>query len=114
MRISDWSSDVCSSDLTTRSPRPSASVSCDRKPPTGKLVTNFPVARTSPCKIGSASCRARVCQYVSISLLSVSLIHSFFSFSSSFSFLFFFFFFFFLFFFFFFFSFLFFFFFFFF
>src|SRR3546814_3789088 len=66
MRISDWSSDVCSSDLA----------------PDGTLLHHieFPVSNvtkialggpdlktayaTTAAKIGSASCRERVCQYV--------------------------------------------------
>src|SRR3546814_7565741 len=62
MRISDWSSDVCSSDLRV-------------PPPRGR---NFPAAQATPrpdrrrrgphwCpggQIGRASCRERVCQYV--------------------------------------------------
>src|SRR3546814_6984560 len=64
MRISDWSSDVCSSDLSDRrkaaglgglSPaRRNARV--DRKERLGKH-------RRNP-QIGRASCRERVCQYV--------------------------------------------------
>src|SRR3546814_1567782 len=79
MRISDWSSDVCSSDLlasavpaivvdhnttpadvaaspSTKNTRPPRSA-CSIKP----SLTN---ASSSPCEIGRASCRERVCQYV--------------------------------------------------
>src|SRR3546814_3673923 len=95
MRISDWSSDVCSSDLMNRPPvsisalatppirkretaiRPSAPVDANsyhgsaqnnnrrrhygREFLIGKLVQN----KSNNCyKIGRASCRERVCQYV--------------------------------------------------
>src|SRR3546814_7930157 len=90
MRISDWSSDVCSSDLNwwtttrlraTRSGRSAcfvlyiicimrnirwstqASVTSDMR---GLPSQNHE-------KIGRASCRERVCQYVSISVVAVSL-----------------------------------------
>src|SRR3546814_10486151 len=85
MRISDWSSDVCSSDLamdistTTNAPLPTARRSMGRtlrayvaltKPRVLELlqVTTVPVMT-----IGRASCRERVCQYVSISVVAVSL-----------------------------------------
>src|SRR3546814_4531352 len=80
MRISDWSSDVCSSDLadgaagelrTARHPRPL------RRPLSGALRRTrlCPVRRGGqahrrqrggggPSEIGRASCRERVCQYV--------------------------------------------------
>src|SRR3546814_5019913 len=72
MRISDWSSDVCSSDLTRH---------CDRL----RARTGFPLTKPSSLnrfagvlrpvqadnrfktpsnQIGRASCRERVCQYV--------------------------------------------------
>src|SRR3546814_955836 len=72
MRISDWSSDVCSSDLWTarRShQRYSAGPYCDADRPRGREradITRPPpysVSRTWR-KIGRASCRERVCQYV--------------------------------------------------
>src|SRR3546814_10173506 len=72
MRISDWSSDVCSSDLFRQSPGEQVTFS-----PTAHLRT---VCRSLPqaegaagcCgtgrrvgeEIGRASCRERVCQYV--------------------------------------------------
>src|SRR3546814_3650749 len=62
MRISDWSSDVCSSDLGssgragTRKNGASAVF-----PP---VPTSTPRCRTAPSEIGRASCRERVCQYV--------------------------------------------------
>src|SRR3546814_4525800 len=74
MRISDWSSDVCSSDLSALLV-PDAAVRTDqarkqlfvvakdgtvaaRPVETGPLVAGLRV------KIGRASCRERVCQYV--------------------------------------------------
>src|SRR3546814_1606290 len=74
MRISDWSSDVCSSDLSTAggkwgSTRRSAAFSTFLTPRCA--VTYFRTARSSTSsggigsrKIGRASCRERVCQYV--------------------------------------------------
>src|SRR3546814_20171450 len=117
MRISDWSSDVCSSDLmafgartkTTKntgfSPGAGAVVlSADRsrileagddevgwtarrgRVPVGYLndrnatEATFPILATERfsvpgdrAKIGSAPCRGRGCQYVSISVVAVSL-----------------------------------------
>src|SRR3546814_9133500 len=64
MRISDWSSDVCSSDLTSPARRPIQ---------TTRDIASFwggswhDVAREMRGlypKIGRASCRERVCQYV--------------------------------------------------
>src|SRR3546814_11422306 len=89
MRISDWSSDVCSSDLeyitvefehgdgvalngTAMSPATLLAALNDlgRRHGIGRLdlVENRFVG-----KIGRASCRERVCQYVSISVVAVSL-----------------------------------------
>src|SRR3546814_6705780 len=80
MRISDWSSDVCSSDL--RSPPTSASrpahVTWSRSPLPHEMLRPHlhqrPLARLPPQRphraldllrqIGRASCRDRVCQYV--------------------------------------------------
>src|SRR3546814_5498144 len=77
MRISDWSSDVCSSDLIAAAARtgrrgfpwaprcPASAGAADGLPPR--------TARSRPCpagsgvretQIGRASCRERVCQYV--------------------------------------------------
>src|SRR3546814_20626361 len=101
MRISDWSSDVCSSDLRQphlcggreserepeelhlggRIPKP---VHDDLSPGHGaslgqrgwdQLRAVFPGAAEQPrrIQIGRASCRERVCQYVSISVVAVSL-----------------------------------------
>src|SRR3546814_7564990 len=85
MRISDWSSDVCSSDL------PSATkIGCDNSKPAGELVRELlkvtrvagqpvqaqnrrPIGRPgviavvqveAVAEIGRESCRDRVCQYV--------------------------------------------------
>src|SRR3546814_10788281 len=72
MRISDWSSDVCSSDLGFR-PQP------DRRramvaPDHGQLRASglvspdaqrdWPAGAGAAVQIGRASCRERVCQYV--------------------------------------------------
>src|SRR3546814_8491382 len=75
MRISDWSSDVCSSDLPTlrplktrpfRSVSPSAATwsvrSACRTAVFSRLISRLPPSRR--LKIGRASCRERVCQYV--------------------------------------------------
>src|SRR3546814_8787032 len=80
MRISDWSSDVCSSDLVrTRSGRAtsvviSASPCLSRVPLFGRCPPEcFHQAASAPAwqgvrcaaqQIGRASCRERVCQYV--------------------------------------------------
>src|SRR3546814_5231601 len=75
MRISDWSSDVCSSDLT-RCFRPcsSAKRTASAFHASGfrqfatlvrRLAANGPqFGAVPPPKIGRASCRERVCQYV--------------------------------------------------
>src|SRR3546814_20926919 len=89
MRISDWSSDVCSSDLPDlvaqrefamggnllrRSAAPLRGVgfrgffSC-----TPKQVAGVGIGRHRHLQIGRASCRERVCQYVEISVVAVSL-----------------------------------------
>src|SRR3546814_12100004 len=93
MRISDWSSDVCSSDLAPLDRvqhRPGeAAVDPGAQPrhmhldPVGAGVEVDPpygleqgLARdraTGHAQIGRASCRERVCQYVSISVVAVSL-----------------------------------------
>src|SRR3546814_4678485 len=79
MRISDWSSDVCSSDLLRLdSPRPRRRALQalrrgpeDRERGRGMSQPNLPPARDegrqrehNPPEIGRASCRERVCQYV--------------------------------------------------
>src|SRR3546814_12762383 len=93
MRISDWSSDVCSSDLPEvlcakpAEPKPPAPVPAPRLlpasaplrlPAAARLRPVPSSARSSSCpdrpfQIGSASCRERVCQYVYILVVSVSL-----------------------------------------
>src|SRR3546814_6131732 len=97
MRISDWSSDVCSSDLNRRRDFLKKGICCDPlgweadvadPPPLGEgdlrsmvegharcflsFIRNAapPVPlhhlrwSPSPCQIGRASCRERVCRYV--------------------------------------------------
>src|SRR3546814_9798990 len=79
MRISDWSSDVCSSDLTDRvgACRDLSAVCCPGFPRRGSgrvgyfsAFRIFPESVTKPKhfftfqKIGRASSRERVCQYV--------------------------------------------------
>src|SRR3546814_5539542 len=88
MRISDWSSDVCSSDLPLHGPAPPAEASAeclaaragrydkDRRrrssplphpaqgPPTPPLQSSEVCRILSALQIGRASCRERVCQYV--------------------------------------------------
>src|SRR3546814_16995442 len=99
MRISDWSSDVCSSDLHPQRGIGEAQIEiadrersnvmdfklcqwalCHRVNP--RLfwpfiladVGDFPnIPESSVRDIGRASCRERVCQYVSISVFAVSL-----------------------------------------
>src|SRR3546814_9458929 len=64
VRISDWSSDVCSSDLTSGRGSPaSSSMSMGRK--AGRSAISTMAAWTiSPMQIGRASWRESVCQYV--------------------------------------------------
>src|SRR3546814_13722787 len=92
MRISDWSSDVCSSDLGIwvipwpRGPGGEAwaasiltlyplesngdhPVDSDERPRRRSTMD----ARHAASKIGRASCRESVCQYVSITVVAVSL-----------------------------------------
>src|SRR3546814_12577168 len=99
MRISDWSSDVCSSDLILDTAKHrSVKVQADDVQITtqftdGQIRRGFEhfrktcvachgapgVERTEmgkglrPQQIGRASCRERVCQYVSSSVVAVSL-----------------------------------------
>src|SRR3546814_15158656 len=106
MRISDWSSDVCSSDLerlpardqrtgeddgygysaTARSPDSSTEPPPAQAATPGLCATSTrpwerrKIAQEANCnarmesaQIGRASCRARVCQYVSISVVAVPL-----------------------------------------
>src|SRR3546814_13668592 len=96
MRISDWSSDVCSSDLQRR-PRPVAVAGQPARPDRtaqrrgeglgdgdqsvdGRMdVVVVPAERGAERvggvrhQIGRASCRERVCPYVYISVVAVSL-----------------------------------------
>src|SRR3546814_19443211 len=100
MRISDWSSDVCSSDLAVdlvvadvgQLPGPEArhqvvagtaqevALPASHHPvleagEPGLLVELLEIERLAhrpSGKIGRASCRERVCQYVSISVVAVS------------------------------------------
>src|SRR3546814_14273637 len=95
MRIRDWSSDVCSSDLMPISPLPpprsgpqgsggrsaAAAAAKSASSITGASgpLTTFAQSATSPkrarfgFKLGRASCRERVCQYVEISVVPVYL-----------------------------------------
>src|SRR3546814_20833802 len=95
MRISDWSSDVCSSDLPDAAReaiirflcrlslppvrrggrRPLADRMTDETPPEPFDEAEYRRRQRSRAnlKIGRASCRERVCQYVEISVVAVSL-----------------------------------------
>src|SRR3546814_13489086 len=95
MRISDWSSDVCSSDLNSGRPIPAqghidaladlldrrdqqagvtAVVACEVARQGGKIAAHLPhIGGPAIHQIGSASCRERVCQDVSISVVAVSV-----------------------------------------
>src|SRR3546814_9062595 len=81
MRISDWSSDVCSSDLTALALRERAHFAADHGGADlalddaslldradqwlGPLLTGKRrLDQIEPGEIGRASCRGRVCQYV--------------------------------------------------
>src|SRR3546814_8204801 len=64
MRISDWSSDVCSSDLAT-----AWAVAANASP----VPRRSPRWPGSSPKIGRASSRERGCQYVSIPAVAVAL-----------------------------------------
>src|SRR3546814_8520752 len=65
MRISDWSSDVCSSDLPSQ---PLRSTSCRqriaRRFPAKQSRTQSASVASPAAEIGRASCRERVCTYV--------------------------------------------------
>src|SRR3546814_9180249 len=66
MRISDWSSDVCSSDLAPNS-LTQAHFSAPPAAPITLIDARRSVAMTgapASFEIGRASCRERVCQYV--------------------------------------------------
>src|SRR3546814_16826039 len=92
MRISDWSSDVCSSDLLNvavghfrkeiSSARADGADSLQRVHALGPtdfdlmiaaLFDQLKVVHRHFGKIGRASCRERVCQYVSFSVVAGSL-----------------------------------------
>src|SRR3546814_4245241 len=64
MRISDWSSDVCSSDLPSIQYDPSQTALglCPLDQSLSGPDHALPVF--AYCQIGRASCRERVCQYV--------------------------------------------------
>src|SRR3546814_5838351 len=90
MRISDWSSDVCSSDLLLSMYEPCFGFACQAVDPQGRAgsgnaagkrkqegaairhqvwlehIGHYPSSRVSSSakEIGRASCRERVCQYV--------------------------------------------------
>src|SRR3546814_17856127 len=83
MRISDWSSDVCSSDLRDiRGQHGRRHAGGDGAEPVAKpdagddggaLWCGGDDRRAGDRQIGRASCRERVCQYVSISVVAVSI-----------------------------------------
>src|SRR3546814_16958485 len=103
MRISDWSSDVCSSDLGDRGARggdrlragvvigPPEILAGDQfldlvarqrfifeqrareRVELGEMLGQHRLGLGEPPQIGRAPCRERVCQYVSISVVDVSL-----------------------------------------
>src|SRR3546814_5102304 len=67
MRISDWSSDVCSSDLVLRVGRKFAGVVADVVQQRGGdegVPRPRALRQERGLQIGRASCRERVCQYV--------------------------------------------------
>src|SRR3546814_2540562 len=65
MRISDWSSDVCSSDLICHKERPFHTVlSCVPAMYDELWTGGKGMYKLEPVEIGRASCRERVCQYV--------------------------------------------------
>src|SRR3546814_12805737 len=94
VRISDWSSDVCSSDLVDadaddallgnssvpgqrhrshdQQPKPTDDAAASEIDISGYKPTD-PMRWDLREQIGRASCRERVCQYVSISVVAVSL-----------------------------------------
>src|SRR3546814_9641819 len=85
MRISDWSSDVCSSDLlnvvfgepdhvskTLLASPVFKKVTLTGSTAVGKLLLKRAAETLKASKIGRASCRERVCQYVSLSVVAGS------------------------------------------
>src|SRR3546814_18937175 len=86
LRISDWSSDVCSSDLsrpsrtrratrcgTSSTPRGRKSATAWSTSTTIRASASRSNGRRWSGKIGRAACRGRVCKYVSLSVVAVSL-----------------------------------------
>src|SRR3546814_18954556 len=84
MRISDWSSDVCSSDLVSSKLARRASPAffrtskrcrdaAHRRGKADRHQTSRHIDLRRQREIGRASCRERVCQYVEISVVAVSL-----------------------------------------
>src|SRR3546814_14948193 len=88
MRISDWSSDVCSSDLAAGKRARGEILAGDHRHRDGarqnstQAEMNFEQVQEAAgpnidvanvVEIGRASCRERVCKYVSISVVAVSL-----------------------------------------
>src|SRR3546814_9719188 len=69
MRISDWSSEVCSSDLIGKvdylgkRPSPVYPRASERRGEQGRVVVRVLISAQGT-EIGRASCRERVCQYV--------------------------------------------------
>src|SRR3546814_8091232 len=64
MRISDWSSDVCSSDLGLKSGDRIVAADGTSIGRFQDLQTYVALRAETPIEIGRASCRERVCQYV--------------------------------------------------
>src|SRR3546814_9727721 len=67
LRISDWSSDVCSSDLAPVAQTGTLGVRRDHaldRAHAQPAATSLPLQADEHREIGRASCRERVCQYV--------------------------------------------------
>src|SRR3546814_4413466 len=64
MRISDWSSDVCSSDLSSSCSAAHCTASSGAKPSRSPARSSSLQRSARIPEIGRASCRERVCQYV--------------------------------------------------
>src|SRR3546814_2264589 len=81
MRISDWSSDVCSSDLIAAGSQHQQRLAVQRRAAEqvrhhvviGRAAGGEDHRSWGEQEIGRASCRARVCKYVQISVVAVSL-----------------------------------------
>src|SRR3546814_11653694 len=78
MRISDWSSDVCSSDLTAEGGQHDISARQGRRQiierrDLGRQPARRRLRAKRQAEIGRATCRDRVCQYVSISVVAGSV-----------------------------------------